>query len=70
MRLLVLIILGNDKVFYIKNNTYICNAIVVNSVGGFCTIRVGNGAIRLRENKLFSTEKEALEILEKYRKYK
>lgn len=53
------------KIFFIENNCRICDGVIVKRAGGFCTIKIGDGGIRLRENRLFETEQEAMEILKK-----
>lgn len=58
------------KIFFIKNNCCITNGIVTKNAGGFCTIKIGDGAIRLRESRLFETEQEAMEMLKKCGNYK
>lgn len=53
------------RIFFIENNCRICGGVIVKKAGGFCTIKIGYGAIRLRENRLFETEQKAMEMLKK-----
>lgn len=65
----------NDIVYFIESASYIRQATVLKNSAGFCTIRFETGncgpaGIRIRESKLFKTEKEAQKFLNKKTKIK
>lgn len=59
----------NDTAFIVVSNRIIREVKVLNYSGGFYTIKFvkGNGGVRLRENRLFSTREEAEKSLPKAR---
>lgn len=52
---------AGGKAFVVESSIFVKEVYVVKSSGGFCLIRYanGDGGYRVRESRLFSTEKEA-----------
>lgn len=59
-----------DEAYIILNNIRIKPVSVIFAKGGFVTIRVNGGAIRVREDRLYRTEEEAQKELERIRERK
>ncbi len=65
---------AGDIAYFIESSSIIRQVTVLRNSGGFCTIcfDTENGSpsgIRVRESKLFKTEKEAKEYLGAYKKW-
>ena len=58
-----------DVAFFISNGYKVREATVIRTGAGFCTIKFNDNhtpaGTRVRESKLFHTEKEAKEVIEK-----
>lgn len=64
---------AGDIAYFIESSSIIRQVSVLRNSGGFCTICFDNGnsspsGIRVRESKLFKTEKEAKAYLGAYKK--
>ena len=55
------------KAFIVESSIFVKEVYVVKSSGGFCLIRYANGegGYRVRESRLFATEEEAKESIDK-----
>ena len=49
----------NDKAYILANNMYVREVYIANISGDYVTVRIGDGAIRLRKNRVFETREEA-----------
>ena len=61
-----------DVVYFISSSVFIKKATVIRNAGGFCTIRFSDGncgtsGTRVRESKLYRTEKEANEVVKQHK---
>ena len=62
-----------DAVYFIESSNFIRQATVLNCAAGFCTIRFETGnsgpsGIRVRESKVYRTENEAKDFIERRKK--
>ena len=62
-----------DTVYFIASSIFVKKAKVVRNAGGFCTIvfsdngNCGPSGTRVRESKLYRTEKEANEVIKQHK---
>lgn len=56
-----------DTAYIVENGMHLRKVTIIRVAGGFCTVKLdgSDGAIRLRESRLFATEEEAKAMLPK-----